>query len=333
MRTAILCLFALAPLYAQEQAPATATTPSAEVSIQSVKGDVDMESAAGKAWTAAAKGTKVPIGVKVCTGSGAEVVIGFGTSGIAIIGENSMLRVDQCAVQGSSVVIRLFVDPGVATASVKRQAMFSTDFQVSTPRLTCSVRGSAMHVIANGDEVKDTALCVEDETVVRRLRLWHEHLEQDQRIDSDRTPHRDLSARERQGFVSPFAADPNGEEILQGDGRLTADQIAELAGSLDVLYADLARDGSNPQRLVDSRLCRADTIAQDESLLNSRNFDLIVDFLRSGDPSLLPIAQSEVDFLHSAGSSDPTLIRVDEALHRLEHCSPYGDQLQDPTRP
>jgi hypothetical protein len=292
-----------------------------------------MESAAGKAWTTPAKGTKVPIGVKVCTGAGAEAVIGFGTTGIAIIGENTMLRVDQCAVLGSSVVIRLFIDPGLATASVKKLASFATDFQVSTPRLTCSVRGSAMRVVANGDEIPDSALCVEDETTVSVLRLWLELLAEGERTDSRRTSHRDISARDHQGRVSPFAGDPNGEAYALDDGRLTADQIAALAGSVDVLYSDLTRDGSNPSRLVDSRLCRADTIARDEALLNSRNFDIVVDFLRTGDPQLLPSAQSDLDFLHSSRASDPTLTLVDEALHRLEHCSPYGDQLQDPTRP
>jgi hypothetical protein len=133
--------------------------------------------------------------------------------------------------------------------------------------------------------------------------------------------------------VSPFAGDPNGEAYAPDRGRLTADQIATLAESIDVLYSDLTRDGSNPARLVDSRLCRADTISQYEALLFSRNFDIIVDYLRTGDPALLPSAQSDLDSLHIQMRTDPTLIRVDEAAHCLEHCSPYGNQLQDPTRP
>lgn len=39
---------------------------------------------------------------------------------------------------GKPVVV---TDPGVAQTSVKQLPMFETDFQVSTPRLTCSVRG------------------------------------------------------------------------------------------------------------------------------------------------------------------------------------------------
>ena len=333
MRATVLCLIALAHLFAQDPATPTAATPSTDVTVQSVKGEVEMESAAGKAWTTPAKGTRVPIGVKVCTGAGAEVVIGFGTTGIAIIGENTMLRVDRCAVQGSSVVIRLYLDPGLATASVKKLASFATDFQVSTPHITCSVRGSGMRVIANGDEILDSALCVEDETTARVLRLWLQLLAEGERIDSGRTPHRDISARAHQGRVSPFAGDPNGEAYALDDGRLTADQIVALAESVDVLFSDLTRDGSNPQRLVDSGLCRADTIARDEALLKSRNFDILVDFLRTGSPQLQLSAQSDLDAIHSGGRSDPTLTLADEAAHRLEHCSPYGGQLQDPTRP
>ncbi len=333
MRTAILCLVALAPLWAQDPATSSTATPSTEVSIQSVKGEVEMESSAGKAWVTPAKGTMVPIGVKVCTGSGAEAVIGFGTTGIAILGENSVLRVDQCAVQGSNVVIRLSIDPGVATASVKKLAAFGTDFQVSTPRLTCSVRGSGMHVIANGDEVPDSALCVEDETTARVLHLWLMSLEEGERTDSWRTPHRDITSRDHQGRISPFAGDPNGEAYALDRGRLTADQIAILAESADVLYSDLTRDGSDPHRLVDSRECRADSIAYDEGRLLARNLDDLVDFLRTGNPNLRFPAQSDLDFIHNGRDTDPTLILVDEAAHRLEHCSPYGDQLQDPTRP
>jgi hypothetical protein len=110
------------------------------IMIGQVKGEVDVR-IDGK-WITAEKGQILEVGDMVATGEDSEVVLYFyncppdGTGGVAIIGSNSVGEIEE-----KDGIMGVSVDPGVATVSVKQLPQFQTDFQVSTPRDVCSVRG------------------------------------------------------------------------------------------------------------------------------------------------------------------------------------------------
>ncbi len=110
--------------------------------IQEVKGDVEIQydPPDGK-WVKAVIGMEIKEGMKICTGEGSSAVLAFGTNAIAILSSESLaeIRVLECTQDGLKVDI--FIDPGVAQVSVKQLQQLHTDIQVSTPRLTASVRG------------------------------------------------------------------------------------------------------------------------------------------------------------------------------------------------
>lgn len=115
-----------------------------QIMIVEVKGEADLRRADGEFLTAE-KGQLLEPGDAIYTGENSQVTVaffncGFGNGnddvGIAIIKASQMGKIIQ--KDGKPAV---FFDPGVATVSVKQLAQFQTDFQVSTPRLTCSVRG------------------------------------------------------------------------------------------------------------------------------------------------------------------------------------------------
>lgn len=75
-------------------------------------------------------------------------------------------------MKGDQLVAEVKIDPGVCSVSVKQLAQFETDFQVSTPRLTASVKGSAHTITAHALEefLADTVRV--DEHVPRILQAW-----------------------------------------------------------------------------------------------------------------------------------------------------------------
>ncbi len=90
------------------------------------------------------KGQVLQAGDEIYTGKDSQVVVafidcGYGNGddvGIAIIQSGSMGKI--IAENGKPAI---YLEPGVATVSVKQLEQFQTDFQVSTPRLVCGVRG------------------------------------------------------------------------------------------------------------------------------------------------------------------------------------------------
>lgn len=114
-----------------------------QIMIVEIKGEADVKR--GEDFLTAEKEQIIEPGDEIYVGEGGQVVVAFincnfGANaddvGIAIIKGGQMGRIIQ--KDGKPAV---FFDPGVATVSVKQYAQFATDFQVSTPRLTCSVRG------------------------------------------------------------------------------------------------------------------------------------------------------------------------------------------------
>lgn len=114
-----------------------------QIMIVEVKGEASLKK--GDVVVPAEKGQILDVGDEIYTGEDSQVVVafigcGYGDNeddvGIAIVqSEHKGEIIDQ----GGKPAVSF--DPGVATVSVYRYAIFETDFQVSTPRLTCSVKG------------------------------------------------------------------------------------------------------------------------------------------------------------------------------------------------
>ncbi len=114
-----------------------------QIMIVEVKGEADVKR--GDELMTAEKEMMLEQGDEVYVGENSQVVVaffncGFGPEGadigIAIISAKHMGKIT--TKNGKPAV---FLDPGVAQVSVKTLSQFQTDFQVSTPRMVCGVRG------------------------------------------------------------------------------------------------------------------------------------------------------------------------------------------------
>ncbi len=151
MRTLAILVLAAAPLAALDG-------PSPEITIQQVQGEeVEFRTDSKSPWEAAAPGKKLRAGSQVCTGVSSEVILSFGDGSAAIVRELSMLTVIAFELRGDELIAQVKINPGVCEVSVKELPQYRTNFEVSTPRLTASVRGSVGHFEAYGDEVPDVA--------------------------------------------------------------------------------------------------------------------------------------------------------------------------------
>ncbi len=147
MRTATFLLI-VCPLFAQAQEPPP-DGASLDIIFVEANGEVDVRPSAKDKWVAATKGMRIPAGAKVCTGAGSSAAIAFGTNSVALVSECSVCEVRAFEMRGEELVANIYIDPGVAKVNVKQLAQFHTDFQVSTPRMTCSVRGSTGLFVVN----------------------------------------------------------------------------------------------------------------------------------------------------------------------------------------
>lgn len=115
------------------------------IMIVEIKGEVDVKHKGGD-FSPAKKGQILSMDDEIVTGDDSQVGIAFlnchfgdDTSdyGFSMIQSDSMGKITKDKDGKPSI----FFDPGVAHVSVKELQTFETDFQVSTPRLTCSTRG------------------------------------------------------------------------------------------------------------------------------------------------------------------------------------------------
>ncbi len=157
----LLCVLAL-PLIAQMPEGA-----SLEIRVQEVTGEVEYQAAPKTAWKTAQVGDLLPVGAKLCTGVESSAALAFGTNSVALLREASLLDINAFGMQGDQLVAQVMIDPGVCTVSFKQLATFQTDFQVSTPRLTASVRGTIVTTIANGGfGDKDDSAAAEQNSII-----------------------------------------------------------------------------------------------------------------------------------------------------------------------
>jgi hypothetical protein len=111
--------------------------------VAEVNGEVDIKKAGKDNYQPVEKGTEIEVGDEIVTGDGSSVVIAKvctdspDLASIALVSENTLWRLE--SIEGG--MANVYIDPGVAQVSVKQLEQFETDFQVSTPRLTCATRG------------------------------------------------------------------------------------------------------------------------------------------------------------------------------------------------
>jgi hypothetical protein len=101
-----------------------------------------------KNWTTLKRGDVLQVGDTIVTGEDGQVAVGFLYCTKSVNGSrlgDSVLLVRNSTLATILSVggehVEVFIDPGISHVSVKQLAQFQTDFQVSTPRLVCSVRG------------------------------------------------------------------------------------------------------------------------------------------------------------------------------------------------
>lgn len=311
MRTLLLVLAFAASALAQ-QAP----NPDLEISLLDVQGEADVQLAANAKFDPAAKGAKLPVGASVVTGTGGMVTLGFGTNSVAVVRQETTFTVRSFAMQGGRLVANVFINPGVCNVSVKQLPQFITDFTVSTPRLTASVRGSEEEVTANGDEIPDSVVCIQDSLLARFL---------DRRV-------RRLTARSRTNSLGTFPEDLEAIANLtrslpigaSGSERNDVNGLVQVNQWTTILPSDLGRDGSNPAMDNSGEVARCSERAQNRDLdfISRSGFRDLAEFLRTGDPQLQLPAEIDLSILHDSNQVD-----VHDAAHRAIDCSPFGNPI------
>lgn len=232
MRAAILALVVLSlPLLAEPPDGA-----SLQITVTEVKGDVDVQADAKSPWTPAKQGDVIAIGSKLQTGLDSAAVLAFGTNSVAMVREGSSFEIVSFGMKGDELVAQVNINPGVASVSVKQLEQFKTDFEVSTPRLTASVRGSGETVTANGDEKPDMAYVDEDFAQVVQANGQERGVAQGGATNSNNAGDLALAANTAgTGVVGMTAAE-----------TASADLAATTAQSTDILSSNLNGFGADP---------------------------------------------------------------------------------------
>jgi hypothetical protein len=108
--------------------------------VVSASGKVEYK-AEGAAWTAANKGTEIPLGSTISTGFNSNAVIEMGSSTLEVKPLTRM-RLDKLAEQDGVVSTDLFLRVGRVKAEVKAIEGLQHNFTLKSPVTTASVRGT-----------------------------------------------------------------------------------------------------------------------------------------------------------------------------------------------
>jgi len=310
MRILLLVLAIAASALAQ------APNPDLEISLLDVQGEADVQLAANANFEPATKGTKLTVGASICTGSGGMVTLAFGTNSVAVVRQATLFTVRSFAMQGGRLVANVYINPGVCNVSVKQLAQYVTDFTVSTPRLTASVRGCEEEVTANGDELPDTAVCRQHSLLARFLDGRVRRLVAGMRTNSRNASPDDLGTIANLSRILPIGGTDAERRDVEG--------LVMVNEGAPNLPSDLSRYGSNPamDNTGEVAHCSERALNRDLGFISQSGFRNISEFLRSGDNAILPQAQLELSSLHDSGQFD-----VHDAVHRAIDCAPFGTPL------
>jgi len=324
-------LFALSLL--AEDAKPLPQGVSLDIYIVEVEGEVDVQFAPKEAWMPAVKGAKLAVGSKLMSGIGGKAVFAFGSNSVAQMGEATSFEIRSFGMQGDKLVANVLIDPGVAHVALKQLGAFQTDFQVSTPRLTCSVRGSMMRVRAHGDEITDEADCPEDEAFVEQVNGQERDLAENEQTNSDNDSNQTILATDNLS-----GGPPEGSTEQEGSDE---NLLLQNAGSIDLNVSDATVDtdpspsGGDGGTLEGPPPTPSDfdpaQIAADEQFLLDHGLDALVFFLQTGDPGHRQPAQDQFYGVNVNQTTAPIYVEKREAILYLIRFSQFGGQLEDLT--
>jgi hypothetical protein len=136
----------------QEEPVATAATRPA---IAKIEGDCEYRASAKAPWTAAKAGLAIANGASLCTGFESKVTVRFPDQSEVEIGSLTEVQISTSRGARKELVARLKVAVGSVRVHVK-EADVRSDFQVSTPHTTTSVKGTDWEVVTSyyGDKIR-----------------------------------------------------------------------------------------------------------------------------------------------------------------------------------
>ncbi|GEM_PF-1797508 len=328
MRALSACLLLGTSLFAQEAQPLPEGA-SLDIVVQEVRGEVEVQTAPKTKWIVPTNGLKLSPGAKLCTGVDGQAVVTFGANSVAIVTEASMFEIRSFGMKGDELVAEAFIDPGVAHVSVKQLEQFQTDFQVSTPRLTCSVRGSAYTIWSNGGAgMLDSMRCDEHlaEVILANLQQWMIATGAIKVSGSD-------SPEETRTRTSTTDVTPQGSTASEQVARLVlliAHTLAIDPGSL-TLGANRSPAGGDLDRLQEfvQEHCSPEDIQRYLAILRDSGHETIAGFLETGNLELLGDAQGKLDDINEGRGEDANLQAAYAAYVELRHCLAAAQLLED----
>jgi hypothetical protein len=119
---------------------------SLEVTIKSVKGDVEVKSRGGE-WEKAAAGAVLKEGAQISTGFGAEAELVMANNSVVVVSQLTQIKIDKFFKEKTAVKTDLGLKIGKIRAKVQRVGQELSDFKVVTPTSVVSVRGTGMDVL------------------------------------------------------------------------------------------------------------------------------------------------------------------------------------------
>ncbi len=328
MRTLLLSLALAGALFAQDQPLPDGA--SLAIVVQDAQGEVDVRVSARDKWLPASKGMRLAVGSRLCTGVESGVVVSFGTNSVALVSACSMCEIQAFEVRGEELVAKIHIEPGVAQVNVKQLPQFHTDFQVSTPRMTCSVRGSGVVVESSCDERGDTGVCIEHEAVATD-QAGDEH----SLVENEETNNEGQSNLEIEVFENVVDAVEGESEPESEDENL----LANNAGGLDLNTSDANVDSDASPSGFEGELEPPDDeeglpheLQEALALLAEHGYGELIDFMREGPDTTgerMKAAQDQWDDVNFNLHTDEIYQEKRDAILLLDANAPYGGVLHD----
>lgn len=118
--------------------------------MKEVKGIVEIQASAKDKWIPAVVGMRFGEGAKVCTGFESAILLEFGDFSVVLLRDLTQVTIDRLFKDANAVEAKMNLEVGRTRIFIKKQEIRS-DFRVSTPRLTATVKGTALEIETSPD--------------------------------------------------------------------------------------------------------------------------------------------------------------------------------------
>jgi len=122
-----------------------------EVTIDDLRGEVQVKRADSKEWEPAKKGMVLKEGAKISTGFRAKCSLLFAGNSVFVVKSLSQMTVSRFLKEKDTIETKVKLRIGDIRIKVKENQTTKTDLKVTTPNPTCSVRGTIFGVIVEPD--------------------------------------------------------------------------------------------------------------------------------------------------------------------------------------